>query len=225
LSTRLAALIAAAGKEAGMTHVGLVAARGDGRLPLVDWRALVAPARAAESFAVVDGDPADPGRLAEVAAGREAPELTLRGPGLLVRPTLDARQTKLRAVQCAITDPVSFALVDNRTKAEFPELAGWSAADWARRAVAEHQVWLRAAAPPSANGYEWIEQPPASNGTGLATRDRLLAAARAALFQESIDDGTPTLTLSLELVAERIGVDVENVPAVHKAVVGLRAYR
>jgi hypothetical protein len=173
----------------------------------------------------VAGDPADPEALARFAAAGEEPQPTLRAPGLHVRPSLDARRTKLRAVQCASTDPVSFALAEGCGDTAFPELAGWSAADWAGRAVAEHRFWLDGMTPAYANGYEWIDAPPAPDVNGVVTRNRLLAAARAALFQESLEDGDPTLLLSADAVADRLGVEGDDVRAVRRAVFELRAYR
>jgi DNA-binding NarL/FixJ family response regulator len=48
-------------------------------------------------------------------------------------------RSRLRAVTCPVTDPVSFALVAGGTVARFPNVDGWSAEHAARRAVAEHR--------------------------------------------------------------------------------------
>src|SRR5205823_3559001 len=66
-SARLAALLSHAAAEAGTMPVKLVG-RPRAPLPLLDWRALVAPAREPESFTLVEGDSADPARLFDLAA-------------------------------------------------------------------------------------------------------------------------------------------------------------
>jgi hypothetical protein len=127
-------------------------------------------------------------------------------------------------VQCAATDPVSFALAGARSQARFPRLAGWSARDWARRAVAEHRVWLSA---PDArlNGHTWIAPPPPPGGSGHATRNRLLSAARAGLFLESVERGEPELLLALDAAADRLGVEPEDIGGLRRAVARMSAYR
>src|SRR4051794_28510457 len=139
--TRQSALIAAlmndAAVAAGEQAVRLVGG-GSQLLPLMDWRGPVAPALSAERFEVLEGAPADPHALARVACTSASPAAVLRSGPLMVRPALEPSQAKLRAVQCAATDPVSFALADGRAQARFARASGWSAADWAGRAVAEH---------------------------------------------------------------------------------------
>ena len=164
-------------------------------LPLVDWRAVVMPPPPDETFAVVPGDGdalASISRLAqELPAGQHA---TLRMDGLLLKP---AKMLGHRTVQCAATDPVSFALADERMVAAFPNVAGWSAQDWARRAVAEHRAWLQ-----SRRGIP--DTGPGERDSVLTQLGRLLTASRAALFQESLASGEPELALSLAAVAERL---------------------
>jgi hypothetical protein len=87
---------------------------------------------------------------------------------------------RLRAVQCAPTDPVSCALLHGRDEARFWDLAGWSARDWARRAVAEQRAALDSI--PAG-----LHPPPLA---------RPIAAARAGLFLASVEDGEPRLALT-----------------------------
>ena len=110
-------------------------------------------------------------------------------------------RARLRAVQCAATDPVTTALLAGRSVARFPDVAGWSARDWARRAVNEQRPLL-------------------SQDDGSA--ERPLAAARAALFRESVDAGAPRLALTL---ADAAVLLAERVPAERAAVeAGAAAY-
>ena len=219
--TRQSALIAAlmddAARAAGERAVRLVGA-GTRPFPLLDWRALVAPAPSAEQFDVVDGHPADAAALARLASVAEDPAPALHAGPLMVRPRLEPGRAKLRAVQCAATDPVSFALVDGRAEARFPQAAGWSAPDWARRAVGEHRVWLECGNSARLNGHGWL-------GAPSATPDRMVAAARAALFLDSIEREEPELMLSADAVASRLDADPTDVRALRRAVEGLPAYR
>lgn len=217
LSSRIAARIAADMAEHGATRVRLfagaepdlavqVSARESYRrlvstgvppqlLPLVDWRALVTPPPPDETFAVVPGDGdglASISRLAqELPAGQHA---AVRMDGLLLKP---ARMLAHRTVQCAATDPVSFALADEQMVAAFPNVSGWSAQDWARRAVAEHRAWLQ-------SRRRLPDTGPGERESVLEQLGRLLTASRAALFQESLANGEPELALSLAAVAERL---------------------
>jgi len=112
-------------------------------LPLVDWRALAMPSLPDDTFALIDGDPGDPGTLAEAAAALDRGTYpTLSADGLQIRPVPMTGRRRLRTIQCPATDPVSFALADGRSVARYPELAGLSLRDTAARAVAEHAVWL-----------------------------------------------------------------------------------
>ena len=102
----------------------------------------------------------------------------------------------LRGVQSAVTDPVSFAVLDGEPAASFPALPGWSARDCARRAVAEHRSWLAA-------------QPerlyPNDRALGL-----LLTAARAALFLTSLETSSPSLALTAAATAEALAEDADG---------------
>jgi hypothetical protein len=131
----------------------------------------------------------------------------------------------LRAVQCQPTDPVSTALADRRTVARFPELAGWSAIDCARRAAAEHRGWLAAHGgvyPP--HGWVGVQSgcdEPTARSVGL-----LFTAARAALFLESIVEGDPELAVTVAGVAERlVARDASCRDAVESALHAFRASR
>jgi hypothetical protein len=205
-------------------------------VPLADWRALASPEVPDETLAPLTQAPTDPSLLALAATvGNSGAYPALRAGGLLVLASHRYPRSALRGVQCAVTDPVSFALLADDAIATFPEVRGWSARDWGRRAVAEHRVWLE-------SGNSFDEEP----GQTLA---RLLTAARAGVFLESIEAGTPELPLTVVAAAERLGLTVaepslaeeaagsyrklvleeltpagDTVRALRKAVLGLRAY-
>ena len=143
-----------------------------GRLPLADFRAVACPEPLGAALVVDGGDPADPTALAAAErAARGGPYVGLRsGRVLLVAPGGFYRGA-LRTVQCAATDPVTFALLDGRDVARFPRVSGWSAADWARRAAIEHAAWR----------HEPALRP---------------AAERARAFAESVERGEPELRLT-----------------------------
>jgi hypothetical protein len=151
-------------------------------LPLADWRAIAHPTIPDETFAPVAGDPGDPEVIARTARVLDkGPYPTLAADGLLIRPFHGGR-ARLRAAQCRLTDPVSFAVVEGAASAAFPNVAGWSARDTARRGVAEHGAWLTT-----------HPLPARPSGQHLGT---LLTAARAAHFLESLDAGRPELPLT-----------------------------
>jgi hypothetical protein len=150
--------------------------------PLADWRAIAYPTMPDETFAPVAGDPGDPDQLAATALVMEkGPYATLTADGLQVRPYHGGR-ARLRAVQCQVTDPVSFALTEERATASFPDVVGWSARDTARRGVAEHGAWL---------SEHPVPTEPSGEHLGV-----LITAARAALFLESIDESRPELAVT-----------------------------
>ena len=188
MSSRLARLLEA---EAGDgDEVRLVSGDGDdaetqGVVPLVDWRGLALPSyEPDEWFALIDGDASDPETLARAAVvGPDPPYPVLRADGLMLFPEADLwGRPVLRAVQCAATDPVSFALAEGRTVARFTDLPGWSAFDSARRAVAEHRGWL---------AFEGAQAEPT-----LDTLAELFRAVRAALFYDTLAAGRPELPLT-----------------------------
>ena len=193
---RIATRIESEGRRAGAVRLGLL---GDGptdRWPLLDWRARTLPGPAEESFCIVDGDIADPEAIALAARSEtgESPYPALFGQGLLLLPS--ARRavkplgpTDFRAVHCAATDPVSFALLAGRRVALCPELPGWSIRHAAERARAEFS--------------DWLDRDPACHaGVRL---DRLFSAARAALLWESLADGKPELAVTPTSVARTMG--------------------
>jgi hypothetical protein len=211
MTTRVARVLGAQAEGAAVTEVALVGqgerlvlapdgARGllalgvprEGLMPLADWWARAAvPRPPDEVFAVVDGDPSDPAELARLlAACGDASYAALRGPGFLVMLVPGARGV-LRAVQCPATDPVSFALAGGAAVARFPELPGLSAQDAARRAVAEHAVWL--------------DGQPRGGVTMLETLGLLLTAARAAIFLETVLEGRGELPLTMSATARMLG--------------------
>jgi hypothetical protein len=238
LTSRIAGHIATAVENEGSTQVrllqgrkaSLAVPRGAGSrlrrlfpegeqpqlLPLVDWRALAIPPPPDETFSLVPADPTDLGAMATAAKRMDAGGYAaVRTDGLLLFP---ARvRALLRTAQCAATDPVSFALADGRDTARFPDVPGWSAFDWARRAVAEHRAWLASCL---AQGWEVESHDP---DVALEKVGRLLTAARAALFLESLTDGDPELALPLASVAKQLRVRDRDAGAV--AVEAVEAYR
>ena len=213
ISCAISDLVNARSAEAGVTEVNLLGAAGGGAardgVPLLDWRALALPMldwrqrrvpwMVEERLVPLDGDPADPAAL-EAAAARAERGLVpvLRRGSLLIEPTSTVLgHGWLRAAQCRASDPVSVALLDGRTEAEFPQTPGWSAHDWARRAVAEHRAWLFPASPEATRVREWIRSRPPIAPNAPAALELLLSAARAALFLESIEAGSPELPVRL----------------------------
>lgn len=202
-------------------------------LPLVDWRARAVPAVPDEAFALVPGDAAAPAAIAAAAragdpaapaavaaaarAGISGPYPALRTGRLMVLPTNGGyERTALRGVQSAVTDPVSFALVEGAGHAHFPDLPGWSARDAARRAVAEHRAWVHAGRKvPTPHG--WVGVQPGSGAASLRTLGLLFTAARAALFQSSVESGEPELPLTVAAVADRLAERREARAAVDAA--------
>jgi hypothetical protein len=199
LTARVAALLEAEIAGAGVSSVRLLG--GDGPLALAkgglnpgaghaerlvalcDWRQLVMPELADEALAPLEADAGDPhvlGRMAAAATRGAYP--ALRWERLLVLPSARWFRGVLRCVQCRATDPVSFALLEGRAEASFPDVPGWSVGDWARRAVAEHRGWLTHRAP---------EHP----GHELA---RLVTAARAALLLETWQADEPELAVTAD---------------------------
>jgi predicted nucleotidyltransferase len=188
-------------------------------MPLADWRAIATPRLPDEGFVVVEGDPRDPQAVAAAArAERDGILPVLRCGNLHVMPTLDLPgQGWLRALQCPPTDPVTFALAEGRTAAHFPALPGWSADDVSRRAVAEHRAWLRLPAAPRRTFLALGDTP--DRVVHLA---RLMTAARAGLFRESVVAGEPELRLTVSATAEALGSRDEGESAVAEE--GLAAY-
>ncbi|MGH2956787.1 MAG: glycosyltransferase [Solirubrobacterales bacterium] len=157
-------------------------------LPLVDWRARVWSGPPDEALSPIPGD-LDPALLGAAAHEGDAGAYpALRCGGLLLLPSL--KRARLRAVQCAATDPVSFALLDGSDWAEFPDIPGWSVQDSARRAVAEHLGAL-----------ERLEAGGDPDGEALG---RLFTAARAANLLEGIHSGQPELDLTVAAIAARL---------------------
>jgi hypothetical protein len=173
-------------------------------LPLCDWRARAWPVFPDDAFAPVPLDATDPPQLgaAALAAGDHGPYaavlrgrvLILPGPGLL------------RAVQCAPSDPVSFALLAGEDVAAFPDVPGWSAQDSARRALDEHRAWIGARREGRRSALaEWMESQARTTDAAGETIGKLLTAARAALFAHSVQAGEAELLLTLAAVARRLG--------------------
>jgi hypothetical protein len=200
---------------------------GAGLLPLLDWRALAAPSLPDEALELSPELNAE--RLMDAASiEQRAVYPALRGGNLIALPVSDVwPRGILRAVQMPPSDPVSFAQADGARTAEFPEVTGWSARDWARRGVVEHAAWLarhpaEQLGPPTAR--EWLDGE--ASGAAPATRAvaKLLTAGRAALFDESLRAGRPELPLTVAATCARLG---ETTGAGAESVAGeaLDAYR
>jgi hypothetical protein len=193
-------------------------------LPLADWRARVVPGVPDEAMFVSEPAGVDSKLLATFAPVREATPVFFTHRVMLL-PTTSSEKGMLRSVQCEATDPVSFALAGGSAFARFPELRGWSAADCARRAVAEHRAWLDIlewTAPP----HGWVGPQPSPREPHLRTLGLLFTAARAALFLETLAEGEPQLAVSAAGVAELL-VSRERALAdvVESAVYALRRAR
>lgn len=191
-------------------EVQLVGAASPTTVPLADWPAVAAPQAFAESFVLDDGAPGDPAALARaVRALREREYRALRDGELLVLPARPIPRSRLRAVKSRTTDPVSFALLDGAEIARFPRVRGWSAADLAERAVAEHGAWLSTRRVPP---RPWMPPPPASQPLAL-----LLSAARAKLFADSVARGVPELIVDPHELGRRLGPAGEDAVAAYEA--------
>jgi hypothetical protein len=230
LTARIAELIAREVADEGTTEVRLIgdaeelilpdgewrrtASLADGDvpdlLPLGDWRALALPLHPDESFAPLPDDPRDPEVLGIAAVTQPAgPYPALSADGLLIFPGTPLLRSRLRSIQCPVSDPVSFALVEGRRAALFPRVLGWSAEDSARRAVAEHRARLSVAC---------------KEGRGR-TLGRLFTSARAALFLETIRGGDPELPLTMVETARRLSERSSSARAVaEEAVDRYRAF-
>jgi hypothetical protein len=196
-----------------------------GLLPLADWRACVLPTLLDQTFRIVDGEPSDPAAI-EAATRRFGSYDALHAGDLLVLPTAAIwHRGLLRAVQCPLTDPVSFALVKSDDRARFPRVAGWSVDDLARRSVAEHRAWLHGGGSPHRSVRLWLDQPPPPGGRSARSLAMLLSAARSALLLESVERGEPTLAVTAsgvgQLLAERssgtVAIAEEALDAYHGA--------
>jgi hypothetical protein len=207
LSARIAAGLTAQLEPLGARSVALVGTRrvtgnwaaGEDPRPLCDWPGLAEPGPVEDSFVVKPARPDDRAALAEAIAGsRNRCYATLLSDGLIVRPSRTG-PLLFRTVAFAGSDPVSAALIAGHHVARFPDAPGWSAADVAARAVAEHSAWLRSRAPLTG------EEPFAEPARRLAG---LFSAARAALFADAIAAGDPALPMTFaataELLADRL---------------------
>jgi hypothetical protein len=136
------------------------------------------------------GSPGDPASLRAAALRQDGGAYAaLRDGALLVLPSPVRERNRLRAVQCAASDPVTFALLEGRGQAIYPRTDGWSIEHVARRAVAEHRARL---------------------ATPLLDAVTLLGAARAALLWESVRRGAPALAVTATAVWDAIDGDVDS---------------
>lgn len=187
LSARVARAIDRELAPAGYREVRLIGSPGDRRsVPAADWRAVVI-GEAPRALALVPGEPADPVAIGNAAGAAGAGELAaLRGGDLLlIAPERVWADGYLRTLACPLTDPVSFALLDGAERARFPDVRGWSVEDLARRALAEQRARLRT--------------PAAGPADALAGA---IAAGRAALLAQSLQDGEAELRLDPPAVLE-----------------------
>ncbi len=239
LSARIAQRVSTEAREAGETEVRLVwdgpgelaipdqdpSVAQETLLPLVDWRALAAPSLVDEAFALSAGDAGDPDVLGAAARGaRTGAYPALSVDGLLLLPALGGwERAFLRGVQCQASDPVSFALASGAGTARFPNVDGWCADHWARRSVAEHRAWL-ADGRDRANACrrEWLDGHGEHAPPPVRALAKLLTAARAGLFFESLEQGQPELCLTAAAVSRRLAAAAPSPATVESA---LESYR
>jgi hypothetical protein len=163
-------------------------ANDDEVLPLADWPARVLVRPFEEGLVATPGDPTDLDVLARCAReGDKGLHRAIEYDGLLIAPVAEYGRAIYRSIHCPVSDPVSFALLQGEGVATFPGKRGWSAADCARRAVAEHALWLASSPVPAPS---------------LRTLGRLLNAVRAASFASSVMSSNATLPLSRMAVAK-----------------------
>lgn len=163
--------------------------------PLVDWRARVMPTLPDELFVPIAGDPSNVSLIGNLAGMLvEGAYVALRNDNVMVYPCRwhGARgAAMLRAVQCPVSDPISFALSDGHLHALFPRLPGWSAEESARRALVELNASVVAA------DTEELEP--------IRRLALLLELVRAGLFHESLRLGKPMLALSISVAIRLLG--------------------
>jgi hypothetical protein len=167
-------------------------------LPLADWRALACPLLPDDTFAPLSADPTDTAAYIAAAGINDGPYPTLLADRLLIRPGTRFIRTRLRVLECRTTDPVSFALLERRRTALFPNLRGWSIADTAARAVAEHRRWVQ---PGPESG------PGDGGGRELGM---LLSAARAAALLDTVAAGAPSVPLTLAEGARMVSRSMDD---------------
>jgi predicted nucleotidyltransferase len=226
LSSRIAERISDEIKDEGQVEVRLRGRQGDALtlsaaavsleaplnagalIPLADWRAVAVPSLPDEALAVIEGNADDPRLLAAAAGAAPAGvQPALRAGGLLLLPVSDPwRQGFLRSLQASFSDPVSFALLSGGENAHFPAGSGWSARDWARRAVAEHAAWLARGSSEigEPTEREWIDGAGKEERQATRSLAKLLTAARAGLFLQSLDEMRPELAVTVEDAARAL---------------------
>jgi hypothetical protein len=188
---------------------GISDATGAVLMPLVDPRSLLLPRNPDEVFVVLAGDVGDPRQVGAAARAKPSgPRPLMRAGDVFVLPSADRSATRMRAVHCRLSDPVSFALLEGEPVAAFPNVRGWSASDVARRAVAEHGAGVRDA--------------PADDGRTLGL---LLSAVRAGLFHAGVLAGAPGLPVTVtEAVRSWADADPAARGAAEDALAHYRAY-
>lgn len=192
-STAIAAKLRAGISTAGTTQVELLREKSssDLDLPLCDWRALVVPFDLNERVSLQTASRDLTSNIAELTRGFVPGRYrTLQVEELLVTPGSRWADTLLRSVHFSGSDPVTWALARGGVAASFPNVAGWSATDWATRAVAEHASWLS-----SWMGHRRQTCTP-------RTLARAMTGLRAGLFHESVLTERPLLPVSLRAMVD-----------------------
>jgi hypothetical protein len=192
LSARIAERLAAEMGQHGTTEVALRGGSTNATtMPLCDWPAVVRPPSRPETFVVAAGRADDPGALRDAIDEANSTRYpTLVQAGLIVRPTL-LHRGRLRTISFALSDPVSAALIAGNPVASFPNVPGWSAADVAVRALAEHAAWLRMPrGRTEPESIRWLGS--------------LFSAARAGLLLDGARAGEPVLHLTPSATTEAL---------------------
>lgn len=184
--------------SAGSTRVELVGLDGyaGGVRPLMDWHARVFVHPFDGSLSVTDLDATDPQILgAQARRGNDGSYPAIVHHGILLLPAVTYRRCIYRTIQSRISDPVSFAVLEGRNTADFPNVRGWSVADCARRAVEEHLLWLR------------LEERPS-----LRTLGKLFSASRAGALAQSVAEDRPMLPIDAAGTALYLENQIRHMP-------------
>lgn len=164
--------------------------------PLVDWRSLTFPRDAGEVLIATPGAARDPALVRALSARSGRRRSAILDGRLLAMPIKpgspgDTRAEwawQLRAMQCATSDPVSWATASGRSTAVFLQHSGWSLQDW-------HALSARLPA-----------EQLAAEAFRTATLDQrvavLFAAVRTAALGRSMSEGHPMLPVSLDAAAD-----------------------
>ena len=177
-------------------------------LPLCDWRGLCVRSWPDEALVPVGAESTVSGLAGAIADSSGGAQPVIRSGSLLIMPAPQGR-SQIRRVASALTDPISTAVIAGRAKAQFAYVRGFSATDWARRAVAERAAQLEARD---------------SSGDGPRDRARLgllFSGARAALFALSLaQEREPELALTAAAAARALSArEPQRSPAIEACLV------